>query len=151
MTIPSSVAAKFICKKSGWEVTNLELQKILYIAHMFHIGKNKEPLIQEHFEAWDYGPVVPELYKKVRMFGASAIKDVFFGEDDLDEKNSVWSTLDSACESLLDKSPGYLVSATHWSEGAWAKVYIPNVRGIKIPNEDIIEEYKKRKRLLYKK
>ena len=44
-------AARYLCVSSSWGLTNLALQKILYIAHMFHLGRTDEPLIPEQFEA----------------------------------------------------------------------------------------------------
>jgi len=39
MTVSASAAAKRMCERSGWTLSNLELQKLLYIAHMFHLGE----------------------------------------------------------------------------------------------------------------
>ena len=40
MTVPSLSAAKRLCEKSDWTLTNLHVQKLLYIAHMFYMGEN---------------------------------------------------------------------------------------------------------------
>ena len=32
--------AKSFCNKSGWTLSNLELQKMIYLAHMFYMGKH---------------------------------------------------------------------------------------------------------------
>jgi uncharacterized phage-associated protein len=34
---------------------------------------NKEPLIDERVEAWNYGPVIPSLYHEFKNFGSGAI------------------------------------------------------------------------------
>ncbi|MER8941379.1 DUF4065 domain-containing protein [Mesorhizobium sp. M0915] len=119
------------------------LQKILYLAHMIHLGRTGEPLVNGRFEAWDYGPVQPNLYKKVAMFGDSPIQDVFFDRPISDEAPET-RTIDEVSESLLTKSPGQLVAITHWDHGAWARSYRPNVRGIVIPDSDILDEYRAR-------
>ena len=49
-----------------------------------------------------------------------------------------------ASDLLRGKSPAELVAITHWDDGAWAKHYLPGVRGIKIPNSDIVNEYQDR-------
>ena len=49
MTVSIQVA-KYICEKTGWNTSNLRLQKILYIAHMLHIGETETPLIDDSFE-----------------------------------------------------------------------------------------------------
>ena len=145
MAISSLSAAKMICVRSGWQVSNLELQKILYLAHMFHLGCNDgERLVDANFEAWDYGPVEPRLYARVRMFGSDPIEDVFFGHDEPEEGTPEYESLDHACKALLGRSSGELVSLTHWKDGAWAQVYQPGIRHIPISDKLILDEFKAR-------
>jgi len=40
-------AANHLCKRSGWTLTQIELQKLLYIAHMIHLGTYPSPLSAE--------------------------------------------------------------------------------------------------------
>jgi uncharacterized phage-associated protein len=138
--------AKFVCEKGNWQVTNLQLQKILYITQMVYMGRNEGSLLFEgRFEAWDYGPVEPSVYRRVRMFGAKPVQDVFYHAGYFQNNDSRRALLEEVCNELLPKKPGDLVDLTHWSEGAWAKHYVPGIRGITIPDEDIHAEYLKRK------
>ena len=142
MSISPISAAAYICRRSKWSVTQLALQKILYLAHMVHLGRAGEPLVSGNFEAWDYGPVHPTLYQKVKAFGSKPIPDIFGRRKDLPE--AAQATLNEACEILLHKSPAELVRDTHWKGGAWAECYMSGVRGIVIPEEAIAREYKRR-------
>lgn len=144
MTVSSEQAAKRLCERAGWTLSNLELQKQLYVAHMLHLGKTGKPLIHNHFEAWDYGPVEPSLYHKVKVFGAESIVDIFPLSGDIDDQRSEAEALDQASEMLEGASPGRLVAITHWEDGAWAKHYDPKRRRVIIPNKDIVEEFKDR-------
>ena len=47
--------AKKICEAGNWEITNLQLQKMLYIAQVFHLGQYKHHLFRAKFEAWATG------------------------------------------------------------------------------------------------
>ncbi|TAK48525.1 MAG: DUF4065 domain-containing protein [Xanthobacteraceae bacterium] len=141
MAVPAFAAARRVCERGEWRVTNLSLQKILYLAQMVHMGTNNgSPLIDGHFEAWDYGPVEPNVYHKVKFFGDQPINDIFFSSLSITGTPEA-STIDRACDYLLTKSPGELVAMTHWNQGAWAKNYKPGVMGIVIPDRDIIAEY----------
>ena len=137
--------AKYICEKSGWSVSNLQLQKLMYLAQMIHMGRtNGKRLFEGDFEAWDYGPVEPDLYHKVKVFGSGAIRDVFrnaLGFNDEDPRRKV---MDDVTSRFLKFSAGDLVEITHWDGGAWAKHYIPNARNVPIPDEDILAEYQDR-------
>ena len=144
MAVSSLVAAKRLCKTSGWSITNLELQKLLYIAHMFHLGETGDLLVTGHFEAWDYGPVMPNVYQKAKVFGRSPVGKIFNLVADIDDESPEASTLDSAVRHLGNAAPGRLVAITHWDGGAWAKHYSPGDRNRVIPNEDILQEYKDR-------
>lgn len=140
MSIPINSAARYVCTTGDWGVTNLALQKILYLAHMVHLGRTKQRLIDGEFQAWDYGPVNPELYRVVRIFGDRPIQNVFFGAPRIFGTPEE-ETLREACEHLLTKKPSELVAMTHRQNGAWAKHYVPGARSIVIPDADIIAEY----------
>lgn len=144
MAVSALSAARTLCQMRGWAVTNLELQKILYIAQMFHLGTTGRPLLTEKFEAWDYGPVIPELYRRVRGFGSDPVRNVFHWETEVAPGSSEYQMLKQASDATKDLSPGRLVSITHWPHGAWYKCYQPNVRGIIIPNDMILDEYRAR-------
>ena len=145
MTVPVFAAAKRICERSGWSLSNLELQKLLYISHMFYLGRHDEPLIQGYFEAWDYGPVQPNLYHRAKIFGSSPVGNIFRFAEELGDRAEA-RMLDEAVAELSKAPPGRLVAITHWDMGAWAKHYVPGGRGIVIPNEDILLEYRDRER-----
>lgn len=141
MTISTFEAAKTLGFYSNWNLSNLQMQKILYLAHMFFMGRNQgEPLINENFEAWDYGPVIPSLYHEVKFFGNSKIKDIFF-HTTINETSKESKIIKEAVTAFGNAPPAKLVAITHNEEGAWAKHYVQNAKGIVIPNADIIKEY----------
>ena len=144
MAVPVPAAAKRMCERSGWSLSNLELQKLLYIAHMFHLGETGEPLIIGRFEAWDYGPVQPTLYHMAKVFGSSPVKNIFHTAPPIEGRPEA-DTVDSAVDQLGNEPPGRLVAITHWDKGAWARFYVPGERGIVIPNDAIRQEYEDRK------
>lgn len=141
MAVPVASAARRLCERSQWSLSNLALQKILYLAHMVHLGWTDNPLIDSGFEAWDYGPVQPSLYHKVKVFGSSPIKDIFHDAHPLIDQSSEAQALDAALEHFGGLSPGKLVAITHHAGGAWDKHYNPSVRGLPIPDRDIRKEY----------
>lgn len=144
MTVHALSAARSLCELRNWGLSNLELQKVLYVAQMYHLGRTGSPLISEEFEAWDYGPVVPDVYARAKGFGRSAVPNVFHWVPPVVEGTPEMGTLRTIAESTKNFTPGQLVDITHWVGGAWAKVYRPNQKGIKIPNEMILDEYRAR-------
>jgi uncharacterized phage-associated protein len=108
---------------------------------MLHIGRTNSPLLTSNFEAWDYGPVMPELYHRVKIFGSDPVGNVFRGSVAIPEGSEEASSLDETAEQLGHAEASRLVAITHWDRGAWAKHYYPGQRGVIIPNDDIRQEY----------
>jgi len=63
-----------LSEREGVEITPLKLQKMVYIAHGWHLAIRGQPLVtDEYAEAWDHGPVFPSLYYEIREFGKKPI------------------------------------------------------------------------------
>ena len=143
MTTRVDSAARYLCELSGWKLSNLQLQKMLYLADMNFVGQGRGRLLDEDFEAWDYGPVLPSLYHTCKAFGPKPIPNVFWGAVDIRGTPEA-QILDTAWNNLRGQNPGRLVENTHWAGGAWAQRYVPGARGIKITSHDMVNEYRKR-------
>lgn len=140
MTVNVLTAAKHMAERSEWSLSNLQLQKLIYLAHMFYLGRTGRPLVHGSFEAWDYGPVHPQLYHVAKVFGSDPVRDVFGPVGDI-SGTPEGNILDEAYDALGHTRPGQLVNATHKAGGAWDVNYIPGARRIIIPNEDILSEF----------
>ena len=71
----NSVANAIIQKAraNGENLTPLKLQKLLYYVCGYYAAAYEQPLIDHTFEAWDYGPVVPALYREFKGYGNRSI------------------------------------------------------------------------------
>ena len=68
-------------------ITNLKLQKLLYYAQGFHLALFGKPLFSERIEAWQYGPVVPEIYRFYKQYGSNSLPQPDnFNIDEYDEE-----------------------------------------------------------------
>ena len=142
-----STAARYLCEKAGWRLSNLSLQKLLYLAQVEYAGHNDGARLTDTvFEAWKLGPVSPDLFHKVKIFGSDPIQDVFYDALKFKDGSPRRETLDTICEQYLGATPSSLIEATHWNLGAWAKKYEPDTRNIVITDRDILEEYNNRTR-----
>lgn len=130
-------AAATLADLSGGTLTNLQLQKILYLAQMFHLGETKEPIFSEDFKAWKLGPVLPQVYAKAKIYGSKPVTSLFTSNR-LPE-GSGKAMLERAYNEL-PKSASRLVAITHWDGGAWAAHYNDGF-GSTIPKEAILDEY----------
>lgn len=73
VTVLAIQAAKHPCEQSRWRYSNPEMQKILYIAHMFLLGAEGSPIVSGNFEAREFGPLHPELCHVLKVLGARPV------------------------------------------------------------------------------
>lgn len=120
-------------------VSNLKLQKMLYFLDINFLINFDKKLIDEDFEAWQYGPVQKEVYDKYSFFAASSIRIRQEPENDLPEeyKNSIINNIDH----LAKIDAWTLVEYSHRDNTPWSKVYRNGAGNHqKIPNE-LLREY----------
>lgn len=77
-------------------VSNLQLQKVIYFAMREQKDNYKllNQMYNEPFYVWRYGPIVPSIYKKFRIYGASSIIEK-------GERNNDYSIFDESIIKLL--------------------------------------------------
>lgn len=136
-------AAKTIWLGCDGKVTNLSLQKLLFLSHMLDLGAGRSGLVDHEFEAWDYGPVEPSLYQRLKAYGSSRVPDIL-GRDFYKPGEPQFDAVSEVLAELKDAKASKLVAITHWDGGAWSKHYIPGMRRVTIPDADILKEYEKR-------
>lgn len=133
-------------------VTNLALQKLLYFAHGIYLTQNKRPLVSGYFEAWQYGPVHPAVYRAFKDAGSSRIRIRAQGRDPLTGRarelptptdHEVVDLVRHVLVSYGRMSPGRLVDLSHAKGSPWAfiadKARTNIAFGLRIP-DNVIEE-----------
>lgn len=67
------VALFLIFLAGNMGLSNLKLQKMLYFVQLEHL-RNRMIAFDNRMEAWQYGPVVPEVYFRFSGYGSRPIK-----------------------------------------------------------------------------
>lgn len=108
--------AAYVLTKLG-HCTHMKLQKLVYYAQAWSLVWDEAPLFHEKIEAWANGPVVPDLWRRLKgRFDVTS--------DDLPEGNpgrlseEQRETVEAVLEHYGDKSPQWLSDLTH-SESPW--------------------------------
>ena len=119
--------AKYIvskCIKDRCQISNLQLQKILYYIQREFLQMFGNPAFPESIEAWPFGPVVPEVYY---YFCGSGAMRIGLCDEPTEEIQSMPEEyrriIDSIVESKRNLNPWDMVSETHKMGGAWDSVY----------------------------
>ena len=100
-----SVANYFIQRSfnEGVPLTSMKLLKLVYIAHGWHLGYFDKPLINDAVQAWQYGPVIPDLYRKIKMYGHMSIDAPVEGFGVVDDGTLPNTPPDDNTVALLDR------------------------------------------------
>lgn len=117
-------------------IDNLKLNKLLYFAQGQSLSKLGRPLFSDNIEAWDYGPVVHDVYHTYKAFGKNPIdkESSFF-----DERNLTSDELDILVDVYMNYgkySGGTLVQLTHKPNTPWSNHYEECMNNI-IPHDEI--------------
>lgn len=67
---PRAIANEFI-ERNGGPLNQMQLQKLVYIAHGWHLAIARKPLTSDRIEAWDGGPVYRRIWDHFRDYGTS--------------------------------------------------------------------------------
>nr|DAV86913.1 MAG TPA: hypothetical protein [Caudoviricetes sp.] len=117
--------AKYIiwyCKRQGYSISNLKLQKILYFVQASFLVNQGKPCFYEAIEAWDFGPVVPEVYHEFKIFGGGNISG--FGCEDAEKAITYLDR--QLINDMVDECAAYsassLVEITH-NQDPWKNTY----------------------------
>jgi uncharacterized phage-associated protein len=147
----NAIAYAFVQKgiQEGKFVTQMKLQKMVYFAHGYHLAKYGEPLIREEFEAWKFGPVIPDIYQSYKLYGSDPIFDTDLISRSTTDVGKPAELSESAKDALeytwrftKRLSATQLSHWTHLAGSPWALVYNPNEWSIPIKNESIKEYFK---------
>ena len=60
--------------RDGRTLDPMKIQKLVYLAHGWHLALTGKPLVTERIEAWQYGPVIRSLYAAFQDAGSGPIK-----------------------------------------------------------------------------
>ena len=139
--------ARFIlgeADKQGVTLTPMKLLKITYLAHGWMLGLHGIPLIRGPVEAWQYGPVFPELYGAIKHLGAEAVtlSDLPEQKTEVFEAETTEVMRDSV-ERYGPLSTAELSSLSDAPSSPWELTYRKGGRRRRIPGELIKFYYQK--------
>lgn len=138
-----------------YEISNLKLQKLLYVVQGFFLVDKAKKCFNEKIEAWDFGPVVPEAYREYKVYGAVNIptitryfslnKENLFESKYIEYKDNTIidddkTTINEVVESLSTVSALGLMKWTH-EQDPWLNAYKRGENN-EISLEDIKEWFK---------
>lgn len=124
-----------------YNINMTKIQKLLYVTYGIYLAVKKERLINEHPQAWPYGPVFPTTRNKLLRedFECFTIKDPRF--EAMNEDNELQSLLKIVFDSFGGMTATTLSSWSHQPDSPWDKTRktVGFKWGKQIPDEYIKE------------
>ena len=120
------IANKIVSKtdlEHGDTISNLKLQKLMYYQQGFHLAYFGTPLFDEDIVAWQYGPVVPSVYKEYKSFESNSISTSKEGISLSDDEEELFNNV---YEEYNQFSAVALMKMTH-EESPWKTTEINSV------------------------
>lgn len=123
------------CMDLGMPTTHFKLQKMLYILEVKSLIHSGKSLIDENFEAWEYGPFLRSVYDKYSYMAACEIKVRQKTNKELpsDQRNAIINNIDDMAGMNLWE----LAQISMETDTPWAKVYKKGAQ-MQIPNQLIV-------------
>jgi uncharacterized phage-associated protein len=137
-----TIANKFLdlAAEDSNTLSPMQLLKLVYIAHGWHLGLYHTPLICDEVQAWQYGPVIPQLYNKIRGYRGTAVTKRI-SDSNSEVMTEREENLIQQVYKIYGRKTGMALSRiTHAPNTPWSLTYTPGVFSIPIPN-DLIEDH----------
>jgi uncharacterized phage-associated protein len=134
-----------IAKEKGITLTPLQLMKLTYMSQGWMLGLKGKALFDDRIEAWKYGPVIPSLYQRTKLFGSGPITEQLPAPtgDNLD--GDAEEILQSVVETYGRYSGVALSNLTHRPGSPWSQFWKEGVINCEIPVSAIRAHYDKLK------
>lgn len=107
------------CYEMDKPISNLQLQKILYFAWIGFYKATGRTLFWDNICAWQFGPVVPEVYYEYCAYGGRPINIRCETEIEFEDQ----SIINDLVDKYVDIPVNILVDKTHRPGGAWDIIF----------------------------
>ena len=112
------------------EITQLQINKIVYFLHGHHLKDFGSPLVKTEFQAWQRGPVHTSLREAFKSYRSEPIEELakrfnpvtrLHTDFEFLTDNQALSTIDTYLDQYLDLTAGQLVDLTHAAGTPWSE------------------------------
>lgn len=115
-------------------ITNMKIQKLVYLAESAFGATFGVDLIDEEFQAWNHGPAVKPLYGQFKTSRDAPIPHPVSQTPELPE--NIHDILETVWENFGSMTASQLRALTH-EIGPYDAHYLPGVRDIVLPKNEV--------------
>lgn len=114
-----------IANEEEIRLSNLQLQKLVYIAHGYFLAWKNKPLISDSISAWKFGPVIDSVYHTFKDYRDQKIPSQNLNDlvTDLDMDDDAITAIKGVLKLYGNRSAMELVNLTHQPNTPWDEVW----------------------------
>lgn len=138
-----AVANEFIrlAKEQDKQLTNMQLQKLVFLAQGYFLAIFDEPLHIHNTHAWQWGPVIPKLYKSLQKYGSSFVNEILPTSDQITTDSNEADIINAVWENYGHYSGAQLSALTHRDKTPWLETW--NKEKFSVIDNQLIANYYK--------
>ena len=124
-TTSHAVANEFIrlAQEQDKQLTNMQLQKLVFIAQGYFLAIHNELLHYHNAHAWQWGPVIPKLYKSLQKYGSNIVTEMLDSEDQIISGSREAEIIKAVFENYGHYTGGQLSTLTHRPRTPWSETW----------------------------
>ena len=110
-----------LASNAGKTLTNMQLQKLVFLAQGYSMAMLDRPVHYQNTHAWQFGPVTPKLYKQLQKYGNSWVTEKIEQnvEEFIPEDSPEFEIITAVFNSFGHWTGGQLSALTHEENTPW--------------------------------
>jgi uncharacterized phage-associated protein len=131
-----------LAREKGKRLTNMQVQKLVFFAQAYTLALLDRCLYERHIHAWQWGPVVPRLYKSLQSYGSGQVTEEIASDDSVEDASEEYGVIKGVWDGYGKYTGSQLSEITHRDGSPWDKTWKREPFGV-ISVEEIKAYYKK--------
>ena len=119
----------------------MQLQKLVFLAQGYALALLDRPIFKHDVHAWQWGPVIPKLYKVLQKYGAGDVAEEIQATDSVADGSEESEIVRGVWDAHKSYTGSQLSSLTHKQGTPWSLTWEKERFAI-IPEELIASYYK---------
>jgi len=124
------------------QLTNMQLQKLVFLAHGYCLAVLGRPLHFHNTHAWQWGPVIPKLYKALQRYGSDFVTEPLQTNDAVNPDSEEAEIIQAVLDQYGHYTGGQLSALTHRPNTPWSQTWAREKFAV-IDNELIRRYYRR--------
>ncbi len=129
-----------LAKRNSKPLTNMQVQKLVFLAQGYSLGVLDREIYYHNTHAWQWGPVIPNLYKSLQHYGSGNVTEPLPTDDELIEGSDEFGIVEGVWGAYGEYTGAQLSTLTHKPGSPWSKQWNLKEFGI-IPLDEIKSYY----------